>query len=117
MEADEQRERGLGAEAARQAARRTFGSPAGAAERTRDAWPGVWLDILGKNIRCCLRRAAHSPGFTATIAGVIALAVGAGTALFSFADITFFKPLPYPPPPRVDWVTGHVQSSTAPGNV
>ncbi|MBM3785912.1 MAG: FtsX-like permease family protein [Acidobacteria bacterium] len=95
MEAEELRAGGLPPAQAAAAARRAFGSPSLAAERTRDVWRWTGLAAFGKNVRFSFRRAAANPGFTATVTLVIALAVGASTALFSFADAALFKPLPY----------------------
>ena len=114
MEADEQREKGLTPADAERAAHRAFGNPTLAMERTRDTWPGIWMDSLARNIRFSLRRALNSPGFTATVTLVIALAVGASTALFSFADLVFLKPLPYPDPDRLFEITVNYQSSAGP---
>ena len=114
MEAAEHRERGLGSAEAAHAARRAFGSPALAMERTREAWRGYWMAALGRQIRFSLRRAASAPGFTAVVTLVIALAVGVSTALFSFADVVFLKPLPYPAPERLFGVTVEFHSSAGP---
>jgi predicted permease len=105
MEAEELRERGLAPEAARYAARRAFGSPALAMERTREVWGWNRLQTLARNLRFALRRARKSPGFTATVALVIALAVGVTTAIFALIDVAFFKPLPYPEPDRLAYVS------------
>jgi predicted permease len=111
MEAEELRAEGLSTDDARVRAKRTFGSAALAAERTREVWPFVWMENLTKSAQLALRRAAHAPGFTATVTLVIALAVGVSTALFSFADVVFFKPLPYPAPERLFAASVQFQSS------
>lgn len=105
MEAEEQRERGLSETAARLAARRAFGSTALAMERTRDSWGWSLGESVSRHLRLALRRARRSPGFTATIALVIALAVGATTAIFALLDVALLKPLPYPEPERLAYVT------------
>ena len=105
MEAEELRERGLTPEAAHHAARRAFGSPALAMERTREVWGWNRLETFLRNLRFALRRARKSPGFTATVALVIALAVGVTTAIFALIDVAFFKPLPYPEPERLAYVS------------
>jgi len=105
MEADELLEQGLPPDAARNAARRSFGSPALAMERTREMWGWNSLDSVLRNLRFALRRARKSPGFTATVAVVIALAVGVTTAIFALIDVAFFKPLPYPEPDRLAYIS------------
>ncbi len=105
MEAEEQRERGLSEEAARLAARRAFGSTALAMERTRDSWGWSLGESVSRHLRLALRRARRSPGFTAIVALVIALAVGVTTAIFALLDVALLKPLPYPEPERLAHVT------------
>jgi len=105
MEAEEQRERGLSAEAARLAARRAFGSQALAMERTREVWGWSLGEAFTRNLRFALRRARRSPGFALTVALVIALAVGVTTAVFAVIDVAFLKPLPYPEPERLAYVS------------
>jgi len=104
MEAEELREKGLTAEAAQHAARRAFGSPALAMERTREMWGWNRLESFVRNLRYALRRARKAPGFTATVALVIALAVGVTAAILAFIDVAFFKPLPYPEPERLAYI-------------
>jgi predicted permease len=105
MEAEEQRERGLSEEAARLAARKAFGSTALAMERTRESWGWSLRDSVSRHLRLALRRARRAPGFTATVALVIALAVGVTTAIFALLDVALLKPLPYPEPDRLAYVT------------
>lgn len=105
MEADEQRERGLSDDAARMAARRAFGSPALARERTRDSWRWSAFDALIRALRFAARRARKSPAFTLAVALVIGLAVGVTTSIFALIDVAFFKPLPYPSPERLAYVS------------
>ena len=58
-----------------------------------------------RNLRFALRRARRSSGFAFTVALVIAMAVGVTTAIFSLIDVAFFKPLPYPEPERLAYVS------------
>ncbi|MFN0103099.1 MAG: ADOP family duplicated permease [Bryobacteraceae bacterium] len=111
MEAEELRERGLAPDAARNAALRAFGSPALAMERTREMWGWNRLELFFRNLRFALRRARKSPGFTATVALVIALAVGVTTAIFALIDVAFFKPLPYPEPERLAYISISYESA------
>ena len=66
-------------------------------ERTgRDARGRRWLDDLGRDLRHALRGVRRGPGFAATVAFVLALGVGANTAMFSIVHGVLLRPLPYP---------------------
>lgn len=112
MEADELREQGLPPGEAQQAARRAFGSQALAMERTRESWGWDPLDSAGRNLRFTLRRVRKSPGFALTVALVIALAVGVTTAIFAVIDVAFFKPLPYPEPERLAYISMRFEAAS-----
>ena len=48
------------------------------------------------DLRFALRQALGRPVFTALIVGVLALGIGATSAIFSLADIVLFRELPVP---------------------
>jgi predicted permease len=66
------------------------------------------LDDLGQDIRYAARRLRHRPGFAIAVIGVLALGIGATTAMFSAVDAAMLRPLPFPRPqelvtlPQVD---------------
>src|SRR5579875_1292150 len=96
-------ERGLSREQAQLRARRLFGNRSLLAEKTREAWVSTWVDRLSQDLRYATRSLLHNRGFTLAAVLSLALAIGAGTAVYSIADTVFLRPLPYPNPERLMW--------------
>src|SRR5438552_1374186 len=59
------------------------------------------MESLLQDLRYSARLLWGKPGLTLLIIGLLALAIGANTALFSFADAVLFRPLPFAEPDRV----------------
>lgn len=55
----------------------------------------VHWDVLRQDLRYAARALRRTPGFAFTAVLVVALGVGANTAVFSVADFVFVRPLPY----------------------
>jgi putative ABC transport system permease protein len=55
----------------------------------------------GHDLRCAVRRFFQSPGFSLIVVLVLALGIGANTAIFSTIDSVSLKPLPYRDPDRL----------------
>src|SRR5262245_51611138 len=53
------------------------------------------IDSVAADVRLALRLLARSPGFTAAVVGVLALGIGANSAVFAALDQTIIRPLPY----------------------
>ena len=70
-------------------------------EEHRDARSVRWIDTLLKDVRYGLLLLARDPGFAAVAIGVMAIGIGANTAMFSLVDAVLLKPLPYPDPDRI----------------
>jgi putative ABC transport system permease protein len=54
------------------------------------------VENLLADVRYALRGFQSSPGFTATVVVMLALGIGANTAIFSIVDRLFLRALPYP---------------------
>ncbi len=78
-----------------------FGSELALRERSREIWGALWLDATAQDIRIALRQMRHAPGMAALAIGILALGIGANTALFSVMEATLLHPLPYPGAGRI----------------
>jgi predicted permease len=102
---DEYRRRGLSADDAKYAARRSFGSVELTKQLHRDARSFLFLDHLLRDLRYAARALRRAPAFTMTVIATLAIGFGMNTAVFSLADASLIDPLPFPDPDRL--VTVH----------
>ncbi len=100
-EADRLREEGMSAPDAERAARRKFGNVLQAQERFHETGRILWWEDLRNDVRRALRQFRKSPALSVTIAGILALGIGATTAVFSIVDAVLLRPSPYPSPERL----------------
>jgi predicted permease len=86
---------GMSREEARYAAVRTFGNPTALKEETRETWGWIWLEQFARDLRYVVRTLRRAPGFTLAVILVMALGIGANTALFTIVRSVLLKPLPF----------------------
>jgi putative ABC transport system permease protein len=101
LRAEQYRERGLMSEDARAKARRQFGNATLLREQSHDAWGWAWIDQLLVNVRLATRHLRSAPGFVALTVFILALGIGATTAIFSAVNGILFESLPYPNAGRI----------------
>ncbi len=64
------------------------------------------MDTLVKDFRFATRSLRKQPAFTATVVATLALAIGAGTAIFSVVEATLLRPLPFRDTARIAFLWG-----------
>jgi len=93
--AAEHTRRGLSRAEAYAAARRDFGGVDQIKETYRDQRGLPIVDSLVQDVRYTLRSLRRAPGFTTASLLILALGIGATTAIFSILDAVVFRALPY----------------------
>ena len=74
-----------------------------------------WLEDVGRDFRFALRSLAKVPSFAVIAVLVIAVGIGANTAVFSVIDTVLLKPLSYPDPQSLVMLTNTGPQGTFPG--
>src|SRR5215208_2527556 len=92
------------AEAARRA-RIEFGSPERYREEARESRGLPWLEDLLRDVRHGLRALRRAPIFASVVILTLALGIGANTAIFSIVNGVLLRPLAYPRPAQLMYLT------------
>ncbi len=111
-------DRGLTPEEAARRARITFGSTRRVHE---DLWQQnsfAFFEGILRDLKYAFRSLAHAPGFALTVILIMALGIGANTAVFSVMNAVLLKSLPVADPQRVLYlrIDGQPDGATNTGN-
>jgi predicted permease len=93
--------RGLPPVEARRQALRQFGGVEQIKEVHRENRSALWLEHLLKDARYGVASLRREPVFAIVAVSVLALGIGANTAMFSVVDGVLLRPLPFPEPDRI----------------
>ena len=98
------RAEGMAPEAAHRAAIREFGNATRLKEQSHETI-SFWFETTLRDLLFALRQLRRNLGFTCTAILMLALGIGASTAIFAFVDAALIRPIPYPNPSTLVEVT------------
>jgi hypothetical protein len=92
---------GLTPDAARRAAAIEPGGVEQVKEQVRYAKAGFLLDSALRDLRYAVRVMSRTPSFAVAVISVLAIGIGANTAIFSIVNAVLLRPLPFEEPERL----------------
>jgi len=107
---------GMSPDEARYSAQRTFGNATVLKEETRDAWGWAGLETWARDLRHGARSLRRTPGFAIAAILVMALGIGATTALFAIVHTVLLQALPFQDPGRLLRLYEHSADDKFPHN-
>jgi putative ABC transport system permease protein len=109
-------ERGLSAEDAKLAARREIGTTTAIHEQVSSyGWENT-VRSLTDDLRYTVRQLRRSAGFTLAAVLILAIGIGASTAIFSIVEGVLLRPLPFPQSDRIVAITDMLYGVTPDGS-
>src|SRR6202044_1784694 len=74
------------------------------------------MSTLGRDVKIAVRQLLKTPGFVITAVLMLALGIGATTAIFSIVEGVLLLPLPFPQPDRLVMVADVLEGAKVGGN-
>jgi macrolide transport system ATP-binding/permease protein len=110
-EIDDNLARGMSPEEARRRAYLTLGNPLRIRDRVWETNQVAWLENTWRDLRYAWRTLAKAPSFTWVALLVMALGIGANTAIYSFLDSLLLRSLPVSDPSSLVILNWHVKAT------
>lgn len=98
---DELIQGGMSSEEATASARRAFGNTALLEQESREVWQWPHIESVFADIRVATRQLGRTPGFTSVALLIVALGIGATTAVFSIVNSVILQPYPFRDPSQL----------------